>query len=313
MGNNSLVLYKDRLPEPLEETFMIAGFKQWANAGNVSSGIPEHLIQKLQPTKIGHIENDEFYIYQLSGRHYEFRPPVKYKEGYEKAYQEAPRNDFYYSEIDGKGLVIFLGTEPNMKADAYANALLDGAKELGVKRIVASAGVGAEVPFEKERSVSVAYSLAHMKEDLERYAVRFSNYRMTATIGMTINHHAKNREMEFVRMSALTPAYSIVVNDQPLTMKDDTTAFLGILRRVRYMFGINLDLSDLEKESDKLISDWDSQFRNLTLENSDMSKYVEAIRDNFEEIIFQEPVQVDARLVKQVEDLLENIEGQDQP
>ena len=199
-----------------------------------------------------------------------------------------------------------------MKADAYANALLDGAKELGVKRIVVPSGVGAEVPFDRERNISVAYSLTQMKEDLGRYAVRFSNYAMTATIGMTINHHAKNREMEFVRMSALTPAYSIIVNDQPLTMKDDTTAFLGILRRVRYMFGINLDLSDLEKESDKLISDWESQFRKLAIENSNISNYVEAIRNNFKEIIFEEPVIVDAKLIKQVEDVLENIEDQDQ-
>jgi len=44
MTNNLLMLEKE-IVNPEKPTFMIAGFNQWANAGNVSSGIPNYLIE----------------------------------------------------------------------------------------------------------------------------------------------------------------------------------------------------------------------------------------------------------------------------
>ena len=92
MSNDLLVLEKGII-KTQKPTFMIAGFNQWANAGNVSSGIPEYLIEKLHARRIGHIRKDDFYIFQLPGNHFMFRPPVKYVEGYEEDYQEEPINN----------------------------------------------------------------------------------------------------------------------------------------------------------------------------------------------------------------------------
>jgi len=238
MSNDLLVLEKE-IMKPEKPTFMIAGFNQWANAGNVSSGIPEYLIEKLHARRIGHIRKDDFYIFQLPESHYMFRPPVKYVEGYEEDYQEEPINNFHYGEIGEKGLIIFIGTEPNQHEDVYANTLLDGAKELGVKRIIVPAGVGFEVPYDKERLVSCTYSLKHIQEELKNYAVTFSNYDRNATIGMVINHYSKARGIESVRMTALTPTYQL-----SLPIDSDKRAMYDILRRIRYMFGVDLDLSD---------------------------------------------------------------------
>ena len=127
MTNDLLILGKEFI-KPEKPAYMIAGFNQWANAGNVSSGIPEYLIDKLQTRKMGHIRKDGFYLFQLPGSQYMFRPPVKYVEGYEEDYQEEPINDFHYAEIDDKRLIIFIGTEPNQHEDVYVNTFLDGAK-----------------------------------------------------------------------------------------------------------------------------------------------------------------------------------------
>ena len=37
------------------EVFMIAGWNQWADAGNISSGLPEYLIEKSDARKIGEL------------------------------------------------------------------------------------------------------------------------------------------------------------------------------------------------------------------------------------------------------------------
>ena len=290
MSNDLLILEKEII-KPQKPTFMIAGFNQWANAGNVSSGIPEYLIEKLHARRVGHICKDDFYIFQLPGSHFMFRPPVKYVEGYEEDYQEELINDFYYAGISEKGLIIFIGTEPNQREDVYINTLLDGAKELGVKRIIVPSGVGGEVPFDKERLVSCTYSLKQMQEELKNYAVAFSNYDRNATIGMVINHYSKERGIESIRMSARTPSYQL-----SLTIYSDKRAMYDILRRIRYMFEINLDLSDLEKESKQQISDWQNAIKRLCMDHpeleSQITTYMAQIGEGFEELRFKEPTKI---------------------
>ncbi|UCB42197.1 MAG: PAC2 family protein [Dehalococcoidales bacterium] len=290
MSNDLLVLEKE-IVRPEKPTFMIAGFNQWANAGNVSSGIPEYLIEKLKARKIGHIRKGDFYIFQLPGSHFLFRPSLKYVEGYEEHYEEEPVNDFYYAEIDDKALIVFIGTEPNQREDVYVNTLLDGATELGVKRIVIPAGVGGEVPFDRERLVSCNYSLKHMQEELKDYAVTFSNYGRNATIGMVITHHCKERNIESVRLSARTPSYQL-----QLTIPSDKKAIYDILRRIRYMFGIDLDLSDLERESKQQNSDFQNALKRLCVENPELepqvTDYMEQVEKEFKELRFNEPTKI---------------------
>jgi len=302
MSNDLLVLEKE-IVKPEEPTFMIAGFTQWANAGNVSTGIPEYLIEKLHARRVGHILKDDFYIFQLPGSHFMFRPPVKYVEGYEENYQEEPINDFHYAEISEKGLIIFIGTEPNQHEDVYVNTLLDGAKELGVERIIVPAGVGGEVPFDKERLVSCTYSLKQMQKELKNYAVTFSNYDKNATIGMVINHYSKKRGIESLRMSARTPSYQV-----PLTTYSDKRAMYDILRRIRYMFEINLDLSDLEKESKRQIADFENELKRLYMDNPDIelqiTTYMQQIGERFEELKFEEPTKIPDVFLKELNDLI---------
>jgi len=302
MQNDLLVLKKESIKME-QPTFLIAGFSQWANAGNVSSGIPEYLIDKLNAARVGHISKGDFYIFQLPGSHFMFRPPVKYIEGYEEDYEEEPINDFYYAEISGKGLILFIGTEPIQHEDVYVNTLLDGAKEQGVKRIIVPAGVGGEVPFDKERLISCTYSMKQMQEQLNNYGVTFSNYDKNATIGMVINHYCKKRSIESVRMSARTPSYQV-----PLTGSNDKRAMYDILRRIRYMFGIDLDLSDLKEESKQQISDFNNEIKRLYVSNPELephiTTYMEQIGESFKELIFEEPIRIPDVFMNEFKDLL---------
>ncbi|MFC1982999.1 PAC2 family protein [Chloroflexota bacterium] len=288
---------------PEKQTFMIAGFNQWANAGDVSSGIPEYLIENLATRKLGYIRKGDFYLFQLPGSHYMFRPPVKYVDGYEKDYQAEPINDFYYAEIGTKVLIVFVGTEPNQYEDIYINTLLDAAKELHVKRIIVPSGVGFEVPFDKERLVSCTYSLKKMREELNNYAVTFSNYDRNATIGMVVNHYCKTRGIECVGMTARSPSYQIA-----LTVSSDKRAIYDILRRIRCMFGINLDLSSLEKDSKRQASDFDKAIKKLCTDNpeleSQITMYMEQVEKGFEEVRFNEPTAIPEVFLKEFDDSL---------
>src|SRR5690606_5346996 len=51
------------------EVYMLAGWRQWADAGSVSSGLPQYLIQQTGARKIGQIRPDGFYLFQIPGTH----------------------------------------------------------------------------------------------------------------------------------------------------------------------------------------------------------------------------------------------------
>jgi len=212
-------------------------------------------------------------------------------DGFEEDYQMKPANDFYYAEIGTRGLVIFLGTEPNQHEDVYTNALLDAAADLHVRRIIMTSGVGFEVPFNKERLIGCIYSLKKMRKELNDYAVTFSNYDRNATIGMVINHYSRARNIEYVEMIARTPSYQI-----SLTIDSDKRAMYDMLRRIRHMCGINLDLSGLEKESRQQVSDTEKLISKLCMDHPDLepqiTAYMEQVEKGFEEVRFVEPVKI---------------------
>ncbi len=236
-----------------EEIFMIAGWRQWADAGNVSSGLPQYLITKLGARKVGRIKPDGFYLFQTPVSQFLFRPHFKFVEGYRKEVT-FHRNEAFYWENGQRGLVIFIGDEPHMNVERYAEAFFDLARALNVRRIAATGGVYALVPFDKHRTFSVTYAMPHMKEELAEYAVSFSNYEGGVSIGSYLEDHAERVGQEYFAMYALVPAYDFsqfIYRDQtsPITIENDYQAWHDAMIRLNHMFKLGIDLTELAEKS----------------------------------------------------------------
>ncbi|NLF01309.1 MAG: PAC2 family protein, partial [Anaerolineales bacterium] len=76
---------------------IIAGWRQWADAGEISSGLPRYLINRTGATKIGEIRPGRFYLFQIPGTHHLLRPVVTLKDGYRQAMEERA-NEFFYAQ-----------------------------------------------------------------------------------------------------------------------------------------------------------------------------------------------------------------------
>ena len=74
------------------------------------------------------------------------------------------------------------------------------------------------------------------------------------------------------------------------------------------MFEIDLDLSDLEKESKRQISDFENALKRLYMSNpeveSQITTYMEQIRERFVEFRFEEPTKIPDVFLKELKDLL---------
>jgi proteasome assembly chaperone (PAC2) family protein len=272
------------------EVYMIAGWHQWADAGSISSGLPLYLIEELDAEQIGEIHDDSFYLFQIPGTHHFLRPEVKFDEGRREALQKK-KNEIFYASTNNKGLIIFLGDEPHMNADRYAEAFFSAVKSLGVKRVVAIGGVYGAMPYDKDRQVSCTYSLPQMKKELESYAVRFSNYEGGATIGSFFVSEAEPHDIEFLVFNAFVPHYDFAQDassPRGVSIENDFKAWYDLMRRFNHMFDLRVDLSDLDSKSDALTQSMDEQIQKLAQELPQLpvSEYMEQIDSEFTEMSF---------------------------
>jgi len=269
------------------ETYMLLGWRQWADAGSVSSGLPQYLIYHTKARLIGQLRGDSYYLFQFPGTHDLIRPVVKFEAGYPTSLH-TPHNEFYYSGNEQKGLVIFIGDEPQLDVENYTKSILYAAMELGVKRIIGLGGVYGELPYDKERLISSTYSLEHLKKEVEELAVNLSDYHGGASIGSYLCKRAGENEIEYISFYAFVPTYDFSHISQigsSIQIENDYTAWLNIMRRVNYMLQLGLDLSDLEKKSRILQERIKKKVEELEqmAPSSGLSEYFQNLSDEFEE------------------------------
>lgn len=285
----------DRLVEITEkpvadEIAMIAGWEQWADAGAISSGLPPYLVERTGARQIGQIRPDGFYIFQIPGTHHFLRPEIKLEEGFRQSLT-AHTNRIFYTGDERRGLAIFLGEEPHTNAERYAEAFLDAVEALGVKRVAALGGVYGAMPYDKARDVHCIYSLREMKEELSRYAVKFSDYEGGVTISTFIADRAERRGIEMFALYAFVPSYDFSQESsmfQGVRLENDFRAWHEVMRRLNYMFDLPIDLSDLKQRSEDLVTAMDERMVELEKQMPQLHvrTYLEKVAREFEEVPF---------------------------
>jgi proteasome assembly chaperone (PAC2) family protein len=279
----------DLWEKPTSTKYMIAGWYQWADAGEVSSGLPHYLIDETGARHIGEMNPNGYYLFQFPGTHDLLRPMVTLDEGY-RVQMEARTNAFYVAREGDDSFLIFIGDEPHMNVEQYAEAFLDAVETLGVERVAIVAGVNGPMPYDKDREISCVYSLPEMKEEIEGYAVRLSNYEGGATIGVYLVDCAEERGIEIVAFYAMVPAYdfsqlSSVV--QRVSAEEDYKAWYDLMRRIDYMFALDFDLAELERRSVELVAAWDSRIAQLKKKMPGVVEpYMDEVNDDFTERSF---------------------------
>jgi proteasome assembly chaperone (PAC2) family protein len=273
-----------------EEIYLFVGWRQWADGGSVSSGLPQYLVKQLNARQIGELRSDGFYLFQFPGTHDLVRPVVKFTDGYPDALQ-TQRNELFYAGDNKLGIAIFLGDEPHMDVDRYVSAILYMVETLKVKRVIGLGGVYGELPYDKERIISSTYSLPHLKDEIGDLAVNLSDYHGGASIGSYLCRRAGEKDIEYVAFYAFVPTYDFSNISQlgnTIRIENDYMAWLGVMKRVNYMLKLNIDLADLEEKSDHLIEVVEAKAEELDSMAPQLGvrDYLKRLSDEFTETSF---------------------------
>lgn len=294
--------------------YLIAGWRrQWSDGGSISSGLPRYLINKLNAKQIGQLGEEvarQCYPFQVPGTHDVYRPRVAYQDGLPT--RDMHRRNYFYDA--GNGLIVFIGEEPWFRIDIYAQAFFQAVRELGVQQTVAVEGYNGAAPPDLERNVSCIYSQPRMKEELQKYGLRFSNYgsqgRNGPTIGMALNTiaHDEHPDLDVFRLGAMAPMYPFMsTNNDPVGIARDHRAYYAIMKRLKSMFKLDIDLAELlslgEAESNQLQETLDR----IGSSNSKAKEIIDRARADYVVTPFEESVELDPGLDKTLSDILNNM------
>ena len=188
------------LPE-LEDALLIAGFDGWGNALEVSRGMIDYLIQKLQAEQFGRIKPEPFYSFDTK------RPMVEIEDGIVKNI-EPPANLFYKvtKSQAGRDLVLLKGIEPSMRWFQYTDAILSLCRAIGIKIIISIGGMYDHV-LHSDTMISVVASDEELLNGLKEKKAYTINYKGPSSIHSTLHTEAKNQGFKCVAMYCHCPYY----------------------------------------------------------------------------------------------------------
>ncbi len=252
---------------------LLLGFSGWMDGGEVSTGTVKVLIDKLGAKKFAEIDPEGFYIYSFPGMMEVtalFRPHTKIESGLIKDF-EVPTDAFYAGE-EGD-LIMFLGKEPNLLWQEFAECIFSLCETFGVRQIYFVGSVAGLVPHTRDPRLICSTSNEHLKEQFQHYGVRFSDYEGPASIVTYLSVESQKRGIDMVTLVAAIPAY--VQGNNPKCVEAVAHRLAGIL-------GLHIDLDDMTALSEA----FEQKLSGVVQDQPELADNIHKLEEDYDNEIF---------------------------
>lgn len=185
----------------LNEALFIAGFDGWGNALDVSRGMIDYMIRKLEAKPFGRINPDHFYSYDKS------RPQVEIENGLLKSLD--PPGGLFYTVSEhqtGRDLIFLKATEPNLRWFQFTETILSLCKAVGVKTII-SLGSMYDNVLHTDTVISAISSSEKLRASLEAKKIAAIDYKGPSAIHSTLFSEAGKHGFECLSIWCHCPYY----------------------------------------------------------------------------------------------------------
>lgn len=252
---------------------LLLGFSGWMDGGEVSTGTVKSLIDKLDAERFAEIEPDGFYIYSFPGTMEItalFRPHTKISDGLIEAF-DIPKNTFYVSEQSD--LILFLGKEPCLQWEEFADCIFSVCEDFGVKIIYFIGSVAGLVPHTREPRLFCSVSDAGLVETFKHFGVNFTNYEGPASIVTYLTATCGRRDLSMVSLVATIPAY--VQGNNPKCIE-------AVTKRLAGMLDLKVDLGDLTAVSEA----FEKKLIDVIQEQPELAENIQKLEEDYDNEIF---------------------------
>jgi len=256
-------------PPKLKNATMLLALTGWMDGGLVSTGTVRHLMSVREVKEIGRIDPDPFYIYNFPGSMEVasiFRPTVKHENGLITEWE--PPTNIFHCDAESN-LVFFIGQEPNLRWQSFADCIFEMAKKVGVKRIIFMGSFGGSVPHTRDPRMYGSVSHEHLKQILTDYGVRLSDYEGPAGFSSLLLAQSPDRKMEMLSIVAEIPGYLQGMN--PLSIE-------AVARRLGRLINQPVDLDMLRSAS----NEWEAQVTEAVAKDSKLAATVRKLEEKYD-------------------------------
>jgi proteasome assembly chaperone (PAC2) family protein len=257
----------------LKEPRLLLGFSGWMDGGDVSTGTVKCFIEKLGAQKFTTINPEGFYIYNFPGMMEVtalFRPHTKVEEGLITSF-EVPANAFFASPEND--LILFLGKEPNLLWEEFADCILSLCSQFSVKMLYFIGSVAGLVPHTREPRLFCSVSNAELKEAFQHYGVKFTTYEGPASFITYLTTRCNEQNLALVSLVATIPAY--VQGSNPKCIETVT-------RRLAGMLDVQMDLDDMETVSDE----FEKKLNDVVQQQPELAGSIRRLEEDYDNEIF---------------------------
>ena len=241
----------------LRSPLLICAFRGWNDAAGVASGALATLAESFDPEPIAEVDPEDFFDFQAT------RPTIILTEGQTRRI-EWPQNDLTAIRVPGaeRDLVLFDGTEPNLRWRTFSETVATAADALGVEMVVTLGALVAEVSHTLPVPIT---GLASDEQLIDELDLQRSSYEGPTGIVGVLHDCCRQLGMTSASLWAAVPHYVAAVPNPKAT--------LALLRRLEGLTGIAVDGGELEEEA----TSYEEQIGRAVAANPEIAELVERI------------------------------------
>src|SRR4051794_37879500 len=241
----------------LRSPVLVCAFRGWNDAAGAASAALGAVADSFDAEPIAEIDPEDYFDFQAT------RPTIVLSEGQTRKI-EWPQNDLIAIRIPGaeRDLVLFDGTEPNLRWRTFSETIATAADALGVEMVITLGALIAEVSHTLPVPIT---GLASNEELVEELELERSSYEGPTGIVGVLHDLCRRNGLDSASLWAAVPSYVAAV--------PNPKAALPLLRRLEGVTGIAVEASDLEEET----ADYEEQIGRAVAANPEIEELVQRI------------------------------------
>jgi proteasome assembly chaperone (PAC2) family protein len=241
----------------LRDPILVCSFRGWNDAAAAASTALTAVAEAFDAELIAQVDAEDYFDFQAT------RPTITLSEG-QTRHIEWPQNNLIAVRVPGadRDLVLFDGTEPNLRWRTFSETIATAADALGVEMVITLGALVAEVSHTLPVPITGLASDEQLVEELD---LQRSNYEGPTGIVGVVHDCCRSLGITSASLWAAVPHYVAAV--------PNPKAALALLRRLEGLTGIAVDATALEEEA----ASYEEQIGRAVAANPEIAELVERI------------------------------------
>lgn len=213
---------------------MVVAFAGWPDAAEAATRAVRYMVRKLPTKKIVEIDPENYYDFTVT------RPQTRMNRKQERILKW-PCNEFYSYVPESNpenGVLLYVGTEPNLKWRTFSEAVLQVADMAGVELVISLGALLDAVPHTRDVRITGRASSKELTKKAQWLGIRNSGYQGPTGIHSAFADACLTREIPHANIWGHCPHY-VQTSPNPI-------ASYALLERLRVLVDIDLDMSELQ-------------------------------------------------------------------